>query len=138
MSLTSNFGFLSDHDPKLVQLGAFAERYFRDNPPTCLIKLRTLAELVAKLIAAHHALYIKDRETFEERLRRLHYDRIIPREVNEIFHKLRIFVVVSSRDLSRLVVGHTTDDTRSSAPPAGLSPPGRQHAKSGLIRRCSY
>src|ERR1700704_5819557 len=27
MRPTSNFGFLSDHDPKLVQLGAFAERY---------------------------------------------------------------------------------------------------------------
>jgi len=74
MSLASNFGFLSAHDPKLVQLGAFAERYFRDDPPTCLIKVRQLAELVAKLIAAHHALYAKDRETFEERLRRLHYD----------------------------------------------------------------
>jgi len=81
MSSASNFGFLSDHDPKLVQLGAFAERYFRDDPPTCLIKVRQLAELVAKLVAAHHALYAKDRETFEERLRRLHYDQIIPREV---------------------------------------------------------
>jgi type I restriction enzyme, R subunit len=90
MASASNFGFLFDHDPKLVQLGAFAERYFRDDPPTCLIKVRQLAELVAKLIAAHHALYAKDRETFEERLRRLHYDRIIPREVNDIFHKLRI------------------------------------------------
>jgi type I restriction enzyme R subunit len=90
MRPASNFGFLSDHDPKLVQLGAFAERYFRDDPPGCLSKLRTLAELLAKLIAAHHALYTKDRETFEERLRRLHYDRIIPREVNDIFHKLRI------------------------------------------------
>jgi type I restriction enzyme, R subunit len=90
MRSTSNFEFLADHDPKLVQLGAFAERYFRDDPPTCLIKVRQLAELVAKLIAAHHALYTKDRETFEERLRRLHYDRIIPREVNDIFHKLRI------------------------------------------------
>jgi hypothetical protein len=90
MRPTSNFGFLSGHDPKLVQLGAFAERYFRDDPPTCLIKVRQLAELVAKLIAAHHALYTKERETFEERLRRLHYDRIIPREVNDILHKLRI------------------------------------------------
>jgi type I restriction enzyme R subunit len=88
MASASNFGFLFDHDPKLVQLGAFAERYFRDDPPTCLIKVRQLAELVAKLIAAHHALFAKDRETF--RLRRLHYDRIIPREVNDIFHKLRI------------------------------------------------
>ena len=73
--MSSNFGFLSDHNPKLVQLGAFAERYFRDDLPTCLIKVRQLAELVAKLIAAHHTLYTKDRETFEERLRRLHYDR---------------------------------------------------------------
>ena len=81
MTSASNFGFLSGHDPKLVQLGAFAERYFRDDPPTCLIKVRQLAELVAKLVAAHHALYAKDRETFEERLRRLHYDQIIPREV---------------------------------------------------------
>jgi hypothetical protein len=62
MTSASNFGFLSGHDPKLVQLGAFAERYFRDDPPTCLIKVRQLAELVAKLIAAHHALYAKDRD----------------------------------------------------------------------------
>jgi type I restriction enzyme R subunit len=44
-----------------------------------LIKVRQLAELVAKRIAAHQALYSKDRETFEDRLRRLHYDRIITR-----------------------------------------------------------
>jgi type I restriction enzyme R subunit len=43
MASTSNFGFLADHDPKLVQHGAFAERYFRDDPPACLIKLRTLS-----------------------------------------------------------------------------------------------
>jgi|BarGraIncu00222A_1022003.scaffolds.fasta_scaffold10646_3 type I restriction enzyme R subunit len=61
MSSVSNFGFLSGYDPKLVQLGIPAERHFRDDPPTCLIKVRQLAELVAKLIAAHHALYTKDR-----------------------------------------------------------------------------
>src|SRR5450755_3046902 len=31
MTISSNFDFLSDHDPKLVQLGRLAERYFRDD-----------------------------------------------------------------------------------------------------------
>jgi hypothetical protein len=83
---TANFGFMDVHDTKLVQLGALAERYFREDPPTCLFKVRQFAELIAKLIAAHHALYVRDRETFEERLRRLQLERIIPREVTDIFH----------------------------------------------------
>jgi type I restriction enzyme, R subunit len=41
MQLTENFGFLGDHDPDLVKIGALAERYFRDDPPTALIKLRS-------------------------------------------------------------------------------------------------
>ena len=86
---TANFGFLEVHDGKLVQLGALAERYFRDDPSTCLIKLRQLAELIAKLVAAHHALYVSERETFEETLRRLGYDRVIPREAADVFHQLR-------------------------------------------------
>jgi hypothetical protein len=43
MQLTENFGFLGDHDPDLVKIGALAERYFRDDPPTALIKLRQFA-----------------------------------------------------------------------------------------------
>jgi type I restriction enzyme, R subunit len=86
---TANFGFLDAHDAKLVQLGALAERYFRDDPSTCLIKLRQFAELIAKLVAAHHALYVDERETFEETLRRLGYDRVIPREAADVFHQLR-------------------------------------------------
>src|ERR1039458_3298319 len=89
MLATANFGFLGQHDPNLVQLGALAERYFRDDPSTTLIKLRQLAELIAKLVAAHHALYEGERETFEEILRRLAFDRIIPRETSDVFHQLR-------------------------------------------------
>jgi type I restriction enzyme, R subunit len=73
MQLTENFGFLADHDAELVKLGALAERYFRDDPPTALFKLRQFAELLSKLIAAHHALYVGERETFEDTLRRLSY-----------------------------------------------------------------
>ena len=63
---TSRAGFLAAHDSNLVTLGGQAERYFRDDPPTCLIKLRQLAELLTKLVAAHHAVYRGERETFEE------------------------------------------------------------------------
>jgi type I restriction enzyme R subunit len=84
-----NFSFLSAHDPRLAALGAQAERYFRDDPPTTIFKLRQLAELLAKLIAAHHAVYRDDREAFEETLRRLSYDRILPREAADVFHALR-------------------------------------------------
>ena len=70
MIKTANFGFLAVHDSTLAMLGGLAERYFREDPPTCLIKLRQFAELVAKLVAAHTATYAGERETFEETLRR--------------------------------------------------------------------
>jgi type I restriction enzyme R subunit len=86
---SANFGFLAEHDARLVSLGALAERYFRDDPSTAIVKLRQFAELMAKLIAAHHAAYLDQRETFEEMLRRLSYERIIPKEVADLFHTLR-------------------------------------------------
>jgi hypothetical protein len=45
---TSNFAFLAGHDSQLVQLGALAERYFRDDPATAIFKLRQYAELLSK------------------------------------------------------------------------------------------
>jgi type I restriction enzyme R subunit len=75
--------------PSLATLGGLAERYFRDDPPTALIKLRQLAEALAKLVAAHHALYLGERETFEQTLRRLSYDGILPRPIIEVFHRVR-------------------------------------------------
>jgi type I restriction enzyme R subunit len=86
---SDNFGFLSAHDPRLAALGAQAERYFREDPPTTIFKLRQLAETLAKLIAARHAVYLGDREAFEETLRRLSFDRILPREAADVFHALR-------------------------------------------------
>src|SRR5579862_2218811 len=85
----SNFTFLKAQDAQLAQLGALAERYFRDDPGTAVFKLRQFAELLSKTIAAHHALYLDERETFEETLRRLSYERIIPREAADLFHALR-------------------------------------------------
>jgi type I restriction enzyme, R subunit len=89
MPAISNFGFLERHGARLATLGALAERYFRGDPPTEIVKLRQFAEFLAKLIAAHHALYIGERETFEETLRRLSYERIVPKEAADLFHVLR-------------------------------------------------
>lgn len=47
----SNFSFLSAHDPQLARLGTLAERYFHDDAPAALIKLRQLAEFLAKEVA---------------------------------------------------------------------------------------
>jgi type I restriction enzyme R subunit len=49
---SANFNFLGQHDVQLVRLGALAERYFRDDPNTCLIKLRQFGEVLAQLVAA--------------------------------------------------------------------------------------
>ena len=63
---SANFGFLGQHDAQLVRLGALAERYFRDGPNTCLIKLRQFGEVLAQLVAAKAGLYRSHR--WERRL----------------------------------------------------------------------
>jgi len=86
-----NFGFLKTHDAQLVRLGALAERYFHDDPNTCLIKLRQFGELLAQVIAAKSGLYTNPEETQSDLLRRLRFDRIIPSEVADLFHSLRMY-----------------------------------------------
>jgi type I restriction enzyme R subunit len=88
MQSTPNFGFLAVHDAKLVQLGVLAEHYFHSDPATAIIKLRQLAELISKVIAARHAIYERHQETFEIILRRLSWEGIIPKEIADTFHKL--------------------------------------------------
>jgi type I restriction enzyme R subunit len=89
MVASLNFEFLRTYDTQLANLGGFAESYFRSDPSTSIVKLRQFAELMAKMIAARHASYRDERETFEETLRRLSYERIIPKEVADVFHTLR-------------------------------------------------
>src|SRR5438067_9011319 len=89
MPLSGNFAFLSSRNEQLAQLGALAERYFRGDPGTAIFKLRQFAELLSKTVAARHALYVGERETFEDTLRRLTFDRVIPKEASDVFHALR-------------------------------------------------
>lgn len=88
--ISANFGFLGAHDPQLVRLGGLAERYFKDDPNTCLIKLRQFGEALAQLTAAKSGLLASPDEQQADLLRRLKFERIVPREVGDLFHQLRI------------------------------------------------
>lgn len=72
-----------------MQLGARAEHYLHDDPVTAIFKLRQFAERASKTVAARHAVYLGEHETFEERLRRLSLERIIPKQIADLFHGLR-------------------------------------------------
>lgn len=87
---SGNFRFLESHDVQLVRLGALAERYFHDDPNTCIIKLRQFAELLTQLIAAKTGLYEAGDESQADLLRRLRFERVLPPQVADLFHTLRI------------------------------------------------
>lgn len=59
---SANFGFLVAHDRLLDHLGALAERYFADDPSTCLLKLRQFGEVLAQRTAASAGLYASTEE----------------------------------------------------------------------------
>jgi type I restriction enzyme R subunit len=86
----SNFEFLERYDAQFVRLGALAERYFKDDPNTCLIKLRQLAELLAQQLAARMGLFTSAEEPFADLLQRLRAERALPREAGDLFHQLRV------------------------------------------------
>ena len=85
----SNFAFLSAHAPQLVTLGALAERYFRTDPNTALIKLRQFGEVLAQCVAAKIGGYRELSENQVDLLRRLEDRGSIPSESSRLFHQLR-------------------------------------------------
>jgi type I restriction enzyme, R subunit len=85
----TNFVYLQDHDEQLVRLGMLAERYFADDPNTCLLKLRQLSELLAQLVATQVGLYVSPEETQYDLLRRLQDNSILPREIARMFSEVR-------------------------------------------------
>ena len=85
----SNFSFLKAHDEQLVRLGRLAERYFPEDPNTCLLKLRQLAELLAQLTATRVGSYVSADEKQFELLQRLERDKILTREVAQLFFEVR-------------------------------------------------
>lgn len=87
---SANFGFLASHDSQLVRLGTLAERYFADDPNTCLIKLRQFGELLAQLVAASVGMYETEKERQIDLMRRLRDRGILKPNVYKFFNELRL------------------------------------------------
>ncbi|MEY9525335.1 type I restriction enzyme R subunit [Bradyrhizobium japonicum] len=91
MGVSSNFDFLATQDERLARLGALAERYFFDDAPSALIKLRQLGEFLAKEVAARHGLLPSHAATFDEVLRTVKIRAVLPTEVADLlFHLKRV------------------------------------------------
>jgi type I restriction enzyme R subunit len=89
-NIRSNFEMLRPYEEQLWRLGALAERYFAEDPNTCLLKLRQLAELLAQSLAARAGLYVSQEESQYELIRRLHSDGMLPRDVKQVLDQVRI------------------------------------------------
>jgi type I restriction enzyme R subunit len=88
--VSQNFQFLTAYDRQFVRLTALAERYFRDDPNTSLIKLRQFGELLAQEIAARVGLFSSQDEPQADLLRRLKVERAVPLQAIDLFHQIRI------------------------------------------------
>jgi type I restriction enzyme R subunit len=86
---SANFAFLETHDPQLVRLAGLAERYFAEDPNTCLFKLRQFGELLATTVAARYAMLDVPEETQSDRLRRFKDRGVLPPDVLDLFHDIR-------------------------------------------------
>lgn len=86
---SDNFNFLAEHDPQLVRLGGLAERFFYEDPNTCLIKTRQFAELLASHTAALTKQIVSERDTQLDILQALSRNGIISKEVADSFHLIR-------------------------------------------------
>ena len=86
---SENFGFLKARDPDLQRLGALAERFFREDPNTALIKTRQFAELLAGQVAALTNQIPVGQATQFDLLKQLSRSGVISKEVADVFHMIR-------------------------------------------------
>jgi type I restriction enzyme, R subunit len=100
VEICTNFGHLREHDEQLVRLGMLAEKYFPDDPNTCLLKLRQFTELLAQLTASRVGIFTSTEEAQYELLRRLQDQGILPREISQLFSEVRRAGNAASHELS--------------------------------------
>ncbi|QDT10760.1 type I restriction-modification system endonuclease [Planctomycetes bacterium K23_9] len=90
-SITSpNFRFLSHHNDALLRLAAFAERYVFEDPNTALIKIRQLAEGLAKGVAAQVGIAFGPEDTFRDIERSLRDRGLLDQSLHQIMRSVRL------------------------------------------------
>jgi type I restriction enzyme R subunit len=84
-----NFGFLAKHGDILVRHGALAERYVFDDPNAALVKIRQLAETLARQMASRIGLACGTDTTFRDVERSLKDAGLLDQSLAEVMRALR-------------------------------------------------
>lgn len=87
---SQNFDHLKDIDRPLAVLATHAEKYFVDDANTALIKTRQFAERMARVVAENAGADTSVDDTFADMLRSIRRDDLVPAEILDILHRLRI------------------------------------------------
>ncbi len=89
-AFSTNFGFLAEHGEILDRHGALAERYISDDPNAALVKIRQLAETLARQLAARIGLGCGTDTTFREIECSLKDAGLLEQSVAEVNRTLRL------------------------------------------------
>jgi type I restriction enzyme R subunit len=95
----SNFSYLKVHDEQLMRLGMLSEKYYVDDPNTCLLKMRQFGELLAQLVAAQMGLLTEEGESQYKLVFRLQDEGVISREIYQLFGEIRRAGNAASHDV---------------------------------------
>ena len=87
---TVNFNFLAQHNPVLTKLAALAERFVFEDPNTALIKIRQLAETMAKGVAAQIGITPQQDQTFLDVERSLRDRGLLDRSLHQVMRTVRM------------------------------------------------
>ena len=87
--MESNFTFLRERFPVLARFGEQAERYFRSDANSCLMKLGMIGETIVHLIYDTDGIELPVPDDAVHRIRRLAREDYIPRDIESILHTLR-------------------------------------------------
>ncbi|SEI39726.1 type I restriction enzyme, R subunit [Cribrihabitans marinus] len=74
----------------MAVLASHAESYFVDDANTALIKTRQFAERLTRVIAENTGADVSAEDTLSDMLRSIRRDDLVPREILDILHRLRI------------------------------------------------
>jgi len=89
MTSNGNFGFLTQHSPLLAELGQTAEKLYPFDPPSCVLKLRLLAEALTQEMAARLGVHLVQ-PTQAELLRAVDNRLGLDPQIRQMFHLLRV------------------------------------------------
>jgi len=85
----SNFSFLLEHDPIFFQLASVAEKMFKSDPNTTLVKVRQLAEALAQEMASKLGIESYEYQGQYELIDLLEKKLSFSYKVKNLFHALR-------------------------------------------------